>query len=241
MNQAMLLAAILLLCAIPFMLIAAALAGRSAVSGLAVRLGLSQQAAEDVGHLFTSSEATRAEVTGLSWLFFVLGGVAAASSIQVLYQRVFHLPSRGALDRLLALIWLALAVGWFFVETSMEQPFHKSAPVLWWIVNVPALCGFWWFTMWFLLAKRVAWRQLLPCAVFTGLFWVGMLVVFHIIFSGMVTGYYREYGAIGVVFALMSFLIAVGVVIILGAACGMVWRERDMSFRAAAAKRRRPS
>jgi membrane protein len=37
MNQAMLLAATLL-CAVPFMLIAAALAGRSAVSGLTARL-----------------------------------------------------------------------------------------------------------------------------------------------------------------------------------------------------------
>jgi hypothetical protein len=43
MNQAMLLAATLLLCAVPFMLIAAALAGRSAVSALTVRLGLSPE------------------------------------------------------------------------------------------------------------------------------------------------------------------------------------------------------
>lgn len=44
----MLLAATLLLCAVPFVPIAAALAGRSAVSGLSWRLGLSKQAAADV-------------------------------------------------------------------------------------------------------------------------------------------------------------------------------------------------
>src|SRR5215469_8491802 len=43
MNQAVLLAATLLLCAVPFFLIAAALAGRSAMSALSARLGLSQQ------------------------------------------------------------------------------------------------------------------------------------------------------------------------------------------------------
>jgi len=60
LNQATLLAATLLLCAVPFLLIASALAGRSAVTALTVRLGLSQQAAADVGHLFTSSAATDA-------------------------------------------------------------------------------------------------------------------------------------------------------------------------------------
>ena len=67
MNQAMLLAATLLLCAVPFFLIATALTGRSAVRALTVRLGLSQQAAADVGHLFTSSSATSNAVTGLSF------------------------------------------------------------------------------------------------------------------------------------------------------------------------------
>jgi membrane protein len=79
MNQAMLLAAALLLCAVPFLLIASALAGRSMVSGLTVRLGLNQQAAADMSHLFTSSSATSNAVTGLSWAFFILAGIAARS------------------------------------------------------------------------------------------------------------------------------------------------------------------
>jgi len=44
-----------------------------------------------------------------------------------------------------------------------------------------------------------------------------------------------------VVFGLMSFFIAVGVVIILGAAVGLMWQDRGLSFRAAARKLRRPS
>ena len=96
MNQAMLLAATLLLCAIPFMLVALALAGRSAVTTLTVRLGLNQQAAADVGHLFTSSAATSNAVTGLSWLFFILAGIAVATAFQQLYQRVFGQDPRGA-------------------------------------------------------------------------------------------------------------------------------------------------
>lgn len=241
LNQAMLLAATLLLCAVPFMLIASALSGRSAVSTLTVRLGLNRQAAADVGDLFASSATTSAAVTGLSWVFFVLSGLAAAGSIQKLYQQMFEVPPRGARDRLRALGWLVVLLGWAALETAVGKEFYDSSPLLWWIINVPAFMAFWWFTMWFLLAGRVAWRRLVPCAVATGAFWIGMLTVFHFIFSGMVIGYDDEYGPIGVVFALMSFFIAIGVVITLGAATGMMWHDRGMSFRAAVTRLRRRS
>jgi membrane protein len=48
-----------------------------------------------------------------------------------------------------------------------------------------------------------------------------------------------KYGPIGVVFDLMSWLIAIGVVIILGAVAGIVWQERNLSFRAGFKRLRR--
>ena len=206
-----------------------------------MRLGLNQQAAADVGHLFTSSSATSNAVTGLSWAFFILAGIAAATAVQVLYLRVFGLDSRGLRDRLRAVIWLVLAVGWGAVGTSVGPWFRSSASVLWWIVNIPAYIGLWWFTMWFLLAGRVSWRRLYPCAVATGAFWLGMYAVFSVIFSGMVISYDQKYGPIGIVFGLMSFFIAIGVVITLGAAVGLMWQDRGLSFGAAVRKLRRGS
>ena len=86
-NRGMLFAATLLLCLFPFLIIANALAGRSAATGLARHLGLNKQAAADVGGLFTSSAATSSAVTGTAWVFFILGGIAAATAIQGLYER----------------------------------------------------------------------------------------------------------------------------------------------------------
>jgi membrane protein len=48
-----------------------------------------------------------------------------------------------------------------------------------------------------------------------------------------------RYGPIGVVFDIMSYFLAIGVVIILGAVLGIVWRERGLSFRAGFRKVRR--
>ncbi|MFG3037505.1 ribonuclease BN [Streptomyces sp. NPDC048330] len=241
LNQAILLAATLLLCAVPFLIVTSALAGRSAVSGMTRRLGLSREAAADMADLFASTTATSTAVTGLSWVFFVLAGLASAGSLQKLYQQMFRLPPRRLRDGLRALVWLAVTVGCTALGAFAGRGFYDRAPILWWIVNVPAFVAFWWFTMWFLLAGRIHWRKLAPCAVATGVFWFGMLVVFHFVFSGMVTGYEDKYGPIGVVFALMSFFIAIGVVITLGAAVGMMWQDRHMSFRAAVSKLRRPS
>ena len=66
-----------------------------------------------------------------------------------------------------------------------------------------------------------------------------MQAVFSAIFSGMVISNDDEYGPIGIVFSLLSWLIAIGVVIILGAVAGIVWQERGLSFRAAFSKLRR--
>ncbi|MFJ8623559.1 ribonuclease BN [Kitasatospora sp. NPDC093550] len=239
LGQAIVLAATLLLCAVPFLIVVSALSGRSAVSGMTHRLGLSAEASADVSRLIAPSSTTSGAVTGLSWVFFVLGGLATAVSIQQLYQRVFQLP-RKTWDRLRALVWLALAVGWLALGTLAGRTLHASQPVLWWIIGAAGCVGAWWFTMWFLLAGRIPWRRLVPCAVATGGFWIGMLVVFHFTFSGMVVGNEDEYGPIGVVFALMSLFIAIGVVIILGASAGMMWHDRGMSFRAALRRIRRP-
>jgi membrane protein len=203
------------------------------------RLGLNQQAAADFSHLFTSSGATSASVTGISFALLVLFGLAGVSVVQELYLRIFGLDPRGLRDLPRKLISLGLTVGWLFL-TALAGPWVRSrGPVLYGIVILVAFTGFWWFWMRFLLARRISWRKLFPSAVATGLCWLGMVAVFSATFSGIVISSYNRYGPIGIVFDLMSVLLAIGVVIILGAVLGIVWRERGLSFRAAFSKLRR--
>ena len=239
-NRGMLTAAVLLLCFFPFLIIVNALAGQSAATGLIRHLGLNQQAAADVSHLFTSSTATSSAVTGTSWVFFALGGIAAATAIQELYERAFDLEGRGLKDTPRRLIWLAVLVGCAYLGGLIGPWLRDSGrPVLLAVIGLVALTAFWWFTMWFLLARRISWRELFPSALATAICWVGMEAVFSITFSSTVISYNKRYGPIGVVFALMSWLIAIGVVIILGAVAGLVWRERNLSFSAAVKRLRR--
>ncbi len=230
-NRAMLFAAVLLLCFFPFLIIVSAFSGRSTVTGLSRRLGLNHQAATDVSHLFTSSHATSNAVTGTAYVFFILGGIAAATAVQDLYERAFDLEGRGMKDILRRLLWLGFLIGWSVAAGSVGPWLRTSGgPVVLGLVGFIVLTLFWWFTMWLLLGGRIRWLELLPSAIATAICWIGMEVVFSFIFSNDVISDDKKYGSIGVVFALMSYLIAIGVVIILGAVFGVVWRERELSL-----------
>jgi membrane protein len=241
-NKGMLFAAILLLCFFPFIIVANALAGQSAVTGLVRHLGLNQEAAKDVSGLFTSSSSTSSAITGTAWLFFILGGIAAATAVQDLYERSFDLEARGLKDFVRRLVWLAVTVGASALAAVAGPWFHSwGGPVVLAVVGLGNLTLYWWFTIWFLLAGRESWRATFPSAVATALFWIGMEVVFSFFFSSTVISDDKKYGPIGVVFALMSWLIAIGVVIILGAIVGVVWRERGLSWSGALQRLRRRS
>jgi len=227
-NRGLLFAAVLLLCFLPFLLILQSLAGRTRASGIIMRFGLTNEAAHAVRQVLTSPSTTSSAIDGLSWVFFIVGGIAAAAAIQELYERVFEVQGRGFKDTPQRIIWLAVAVGAVFL-TSWAQPWLHSVggPVL---VALAALIGgtaFWWFSMWLLLAGELRWRELFPSALATGICWLGMHIVFRLTLSSTIVSDYRKYGSIGVVFAIMSLLIAIGVVIMLGALLGVVWRERD--------------
>ena len=240
-NRGLLFAATLLLCFFPFLIVVSALGGRSVVNTLARYTGLNGQAAADVGRLFAPSAATASAVVGTaSMVFFVLGGIAAATALQEIYEQAFDLPHRRTSFVPRRLAWLAVLIGTSLL-TGWAGPGlrHLGGPMLLVAVGLVGSTGFWWASMWILLAGRISWRKLFPAACATGVLYVAMEVFFALFFSALVISNDKKYGPIGVIFALLSYLIAIGVVVILGAVVGLVWQERGLSFAAVLRKPRR--
>jgi membrane protein len=94
-------------------------------------------------------------------------------------------------------------------------------------ITFAILTPFVWGTIAFLLAGRVPWQTLFPAAVATAIFALLLGAFSRVYFSSTVIADDRTYGAIGAVFSLMTWLTAVGAVIILGAVAGGVWHERS--------------
>jgi len=169
----------------------------------------------------------RSAVSGLTWVAFILFGIAAAGAIQELDERVFDVRGRRFWDTPRRIAWLAAALGVSFAG-AWTQPWLDRAGGLGLvaIAALPSATAFWWFSMWLLLAGKLSWRELFPAAVATGLCWLGMVIVIRLILPSVIASNYRKYGSAGVVFAIVTLLVAIGVVITLGAVLGVAWRER---------------
>jgi membrane protein len=229
LNRGMVFAATLLLCLFPFLIVVSALADRPAAQSLVRYTGLNGQAAGDIGHLFASSAATTSAVVGTaSMVFFVFSGIFAAAALQEIYEQAFDLPHRRIKDLPHRLAWLAVLVGASLLSGRAGPGLrHVGGPALLAVVGLVWAIGFWWLTMRILLAGRISWRALFPAACATSVLYVAMQVVFSLVFSAMVISNEHTYGPIGTIFALLSYLIAIGVVVILGAVAGRAWHERS--------------
>lgn len=95
------------------------------------------------------------------------------------------------------------------------------------LVTFAVMTPFFWWTMHFLLGGRVSWRRLLPAAIATGACFAGLGIFSRFYFSSTIISDSRTYGTIGAVFGILTWLIAIGAVIILGAVAGAVWDQRS--------------
>ncbi|MGN9789815.1 YhjD/YihY/BrkB family envelope integrity protein [Streptomyces sp. OZ13] len=217
------LAALSLLCFFPFLIVITGAAGRDAATAVAGWLGLSQQAAQAVASLFAGGEDL-GSLTVSSACMLIVGAVAVAGTLQSWYQRLLDVPHRGWRDIPAQLCWLALLLAYCSLQAVVGRALE--GPVLRSLFGLGVATCFWWVTMYVLLVPAVRWRTLLPPAVVTAVCWTGLGVFSARFFSASIVENNEKYGPIGVVMVILSWLVAVGVVIHLGAVVGRLYLER---------------
>ncbi|HSS88845.1 MAG TPA: YhjD/YihY/BrkB family envelope integrity protein [Streptosporangiaceae bacterium] len=224
----MLFGAGLLVSLLPFLILLSAFASQRIDDDIALRLGLDRRASGIVAHLFTSSPASLNAATATSLVFVTAGTIAVASSLQQIYEKAFRQDHRGMRDLYRLLIWVVALCLAVTLESVAGRPARNitAGAGLVELVTFAIMTPFFWWTMHFLLAGRVSWRKLLPSAIATGVFFTGLGVFSKFYFSATIISDSRTYGTIGAVFAILTWLIAIGAVIILGAVAGAVWEDR---------------
>ena len=227
-DQAMLFGGGLLASLLPFVILLSAFASQPVDDDISLRLGLDRRAAGILDHLFTSAPAALNAATATSLIFLIAGMLAVAGSLQQIYEKVFCQDHRGIRDLGRLLTWIVVLCVALVAESLAERPVSSVAAGGWLtpLVTAAIMTPFFWWTMRFLLAGRVAWRRLLPPAVITGIFYGGLGVFSRFYFSGTITSDSKTYGTIGAIFGIMTWFIAIGAVIILGAVAGAVWEDR---------------
>ena len=87
--------------------------------------------------------------------------------------------------------------------------------------------AFYWWTPHVLLMGRITWRALFPVGIVTAVCVTGLGVFSALLFSGQIVSGAADYGPIGVVTVLLSYLIGLAVCLHLGAVAGWMWNERS--------------
>jgi membrane protein len=222
-NWIILFGASFLLSVLPLIILLTALANTRVDDNIDTRLGLNQQGAHIINGMFKASHAGWNFGVVVALLLSLAGTIAIARSVQRLYQQVFkHRDVRGWSNVLRCLVWALAVAAEVVVDALISRPLRDlpAGRVFLGLGNLVIVLGLFWWGLHFLLRGEESWRRLFPAALATGVFWVGLGAFASVYFSSTLVSDSRLYGTIGVVFTLLTWFVAMGAVIILGAVVG---------------------
>ncbi|RKT19499.1 membrane protein [Streptomyces sp. 1114.5] len=228
LDTATRLAAQAFLTAIPVLFVLAAFlpqeARSSAADSLRTVLGLQGSSLDDVKRALqpVGREATTDAFGGIGILVTVLSATSCSRILQRLCERTWHLPHLSG--RLAAWRWLAWLLVWIValvLQGKVRSGFGagEALGVVLYLITAGLL---WLWTQHLLLGGRVSWLPLIPGAVLTSagltaLAWVSKLYVPRSLNRSI-----TQFGPLGLVFTLLSWLIVVFTAVTLGIGIGYV-------------------
>jgi membrane protein len=228
-NEVILFGSAILLSVVPIIILLSSLASTRIDDDVARNMGLDRRGAQYIARLFTSPRSHTGTEIVIGFAMAVAGTIAVGLSVQQVYEKIFDQDHRKGVSNVVRCIVWVVSVGALLVADAMtyKRIEHTGiGAVLEPIIEVAVLTLFFWWSMHFLLAGRRSWRQLRAPAIATSLYWIVFGIFSSLYFSGSLDTDARLYGSIGIVFDLATWFIAVGAVIILGAATGATWDIR---------------
>jgi membrane protein len=241
-DRSMAIGAQALLALVPMVLVLAAFLPH-AVTGVGLERIEDVTGLGNVGHQITQgvtgsastpdAETVRSTTGYVGLLITLLSATSFGRAVQRLYERVWDLPHIGGVAGLRrSLGWLfawvlALQVVAFVGYLGARVDVQVLEPVIWGLRAV--LAGvIWWWSMRLLLAGRVPWGQLAFPAFLTG-----VVVAIYTAGSGLVMARYvraeaQQFGTLGVVLAVATWLVGFAGVMVVCATLGRVVTEDSM-------------
>jgi len=239
-NQALILAALGFSLLVPVLVTLAALlplgSADSLPAGVASRLGLDPRAVSALQQLFPTRSAVRGSSTVFGTVFTLLSAYAWPTALQRGLEIAWGVPSRGWRGLWRPLVWLTAFVTVGAVVIALPPSHLLAEPwrtLLLLVLGAPVVFGWAWWTQHFLLRGVVGWRLLLPGAVALTLGLLGLRAAAGVFLSGAISHNYDQYGPLGIVFMLLSWLVAFSFVMLGGPVLGAALHEHRLLTAAA--------
>lgn len=224
----------------PLLVIAVSIAGFVSAGGtdvagsIVARLGLSGVAEETFTNAVQTAENSRraGTIIGFATLFWAALGLVSA--LQYGYDQVWQVQARGVKDKLVGLVWF---LGFFAVAIASAV----LGAVLRWLPDFMAWLGvfvglglnfaiFLW-TAKILPNRDVGWRPLVPGAIFAAVGFEALKLFAAYQVPRAIDNSSQLYGSIGVVLALLAFMLLLGRLLIYSATLNVVLYEHKCGTR----------
>jgi membrane protein len=186
-------------------------------------VGLREDVMEPIREL-ALSEQVRSTETGVIGLVVSLASASSFSrALQRLYARAWELPShRGVRALRSSLVWI---LGWLAMLQVTALLLRSltdlnSGGLLRTLVQLITNTLLWWWTSRLLLGGRVSWRRLLPGAVLTAVLVVTLTRLSSVFMPPFTRSNLEQFGPLGVVFAVGSWLVLFGGVLVVATVVG---------------------
>ncbi|MDN5915813.1 MAG: YihY/virulence factor BrkB family protein [Pseudonocardia sp.] len=205
---------------VPMLVMVAALAPAGSAAGPELVAGVdpSGQASSALSGLLERPPGVE-PLTVLGAVLLVLSVLGFTRSLQRAYQASWDLPSRGVRGMAFGLLAAIALVGEFALLAFLGPVFSGlvdgTAPGL--VVRAAAAVLLWWPILYLLLGGRVGWRTLLPGAALTGGGQTVVIMVSGVYLPAAVSREATRYGLIGVAMALLSWLVVLGLLLVVSA------------------------
>jgi membrane protein len=195
-----------------------------------LQLDRSSQTAELIGDAMRTAETSRkaASVLGLAGLLWT--GLGVVNALQYAWNTAWQVPGRGLRDKAVGLAWLCGAGVVFlasFAVSAGSQLLPWFLEPLGILIGLATGVGLWLWTAHTLPNRRVGWRALLPGALVGAIGFEILKVLAAFVVPRVVASSSELYGPVGVVFAVLAWLLLFGRLVVYAAVVEVVlWEKR---------------
>jgi membrane protein len=192
------------------------------------RMGLAGDPANEMQHLVASRDQLKGSITIFGVLVVLGSATSFTRALQRVYENAWGLPKagiRGSIRGFFWLIGLVIYLAMFAISYQLTASHAAAVQVLRNLLAVAGAATLWWLTPFVLLCGRVRLRALAATGLVTGVAlaiagWMSTILMPRIVSSNE-----KQYGVIGVVFAIQSWLVVLGSIIVGAALLGAVAAE----------------
>jgi uncharacterized BrkB/YihY/UPF0761 family membrane protein len=202
------------------------LGGKGTAERIIERYDLTGGGAEAVKDIFSPPSGTSTSLGIIGFLFLMVAVLSFSRAVQRLFEQTWELDSLSVRNTFNGLLW----IGGLSVYAALSGVLHATLgrgrlDLTATLLATPLSAVFLIWTGWVISAKRIARRALVPFALLgsalLALYSIGAAVYVPHLFSTYAT----RYGVIGAVFAMISALFSVMVIVVGSAAAGREVRD----------------